>query len=226
MAYADTSADIFKTIDSGNWGSNINLMILVTLLTLSPAIILTVTSFPRYLISFSFLRQALGVQQMPSNQMLIGLSIFMTIFTMSPTFTKIYNNAYVPFTKHQIESKEMFSRGCNEMKKFMLKQTKDKDLLLFAKQSGLEKLPDSRQDLAITIIAPAYIINEFTVGFKIGFILYMSFLAIDIIVPSVLMLMGMMMVPPTSLSIPLKLLVFLSADGWYLVVDFLMKSFK
>lgn len=209
-----------------NFGDNLNIAVIITLLTLSPAILLTMTCFPRYIITFSFLRQALGIQQLPPNQMIVGLAFFMTLFTMSPTFDNIYRDAYTPYINKQIDTQTAYTRALGEDKKFMLKQVREKDLVLFAKHAGLKELPNSRMDLPVKVVIPAFIISEFTTSFIMGFILYISFLLIDILTGFVLMAMGMMMLPPTMISIPLKILVFLIADGWYVVVEAMFKSFN
>lgn len=223
--FATTTDGIVNLNMGGDWSENVNSIVFLTLLMLGPSILACVTAFPRYAISLSFLRQSLGVQQIPPNQILLGLAFFMTMFTMMPTFDRIYNEAYTPYVENQIESKQMFSQSVDITKEFMLKNTREKDLILFAKEANLETLPDSRQDLDIRIVAPAYIISELTKSFWIGFLLYAAFIAIDLTVATVLMSMGMVMLPPMTISILIKLLIFLSADGWFMLVSKLMDSF-
>lgn len=219
FAAPETSAGI-------EWSGSVNTILFLTILMLSPFVIMCCTAFPRYIMSLSFLRQSMGLQQMPSNQILIGVAFFMTLFTMQPTVTSIFEDAYKPYTEEKITSQEMFTKATDITKKFMLGETREKDLLLFAEKSGLEELPDDKKDLDFSIVAPAFLVSEFTKTFWIGLLLYCTFIAIDFIVASVLMSMGMMMLPPATISIMIKLLVFCAADGWYNVIQMLMNTFN
>lgn len=210
---------------TGEWSQSVDSIIFLTVLMLAPFVIMCCTAFPRYIMSLSFLRQSMGLQQIPTNQVLIGVAFFMTLFTMQPTVQDIMDKAYKPYTEKKITSKEMFSKTTDITKEFMLKNTREKDLLLFAEKSGLEELPKSRKELGMQIVAPAFLVSEFTKTFWIGLLMYTTFIAIDLIVASVLMSMGMVMLPPMTISILIKLIVFLAADGWYNVIKVLMDSF-
>lgn len=209
----------------GEYSNSVNSIIFLTVLMLAPFIIMCCTSFPRYIMSLSFLRQSMGLQNIPSNQILIGLAFFMTMFTMQPTFDNIVEKGYKPYTEEKISSKEMMEVAISSTKEFMLKNTTEKNLLFFAEASGLDTLPESKEQLDFRIVAPAFLMSEFTKTFWIGTLMYATFVAIDFIVASVLMSMGMVMLPPATISILIKLIVFLGADGWYNVIKTLMKSF-
>lgn len=224
LVFAAPQSVVSLNLD-GEWSESVNSMIFLTILMLSPFIVMCCTAFPRYIMSLSFLRQSMGLQQIPSNQVLIGVAFFMTLFTMQPTIDSIINKAYKPYAEKKISSKKMFSKTTDITKEFMLANTREKDLLLFAEKSGLEKLPESKKDLDFKIVAPAFLISEFTKTFWIGLLMYITFISIDFIVSSVLMSMGMVMLPPMTISILIKLIVFLGADGWYNVIKTLMNSF-
>lgn len=209
----------------GDYSKSVNSIIFLTVLMLAPFVIMCCTSFPRYIMSLSFLRQSMGLQNTPSNQILIGVAFFMTMFTMQPTFNTILEKGYKPYSEQQISSKQMMEVATDATKGFMLENTKEKYLLLFAEKSGMTELPEAKEDLDFRIVAPAFLISEFTKTFWIGFLLYSTFVAIDFIVASVLMSMGMVMLPPATISILIKLLVFLAADGWYSIIKMLMESF-
>lgn len=204
---------------------NIKLLILLTMLTLLPAFILTMTCFTRISVVFGFLRNALGTQQIPSNQVLIGLALFLTIFIMTPTFNKINSEAIEPYINNKINQTEAINIGESHMKDFMLKQTRTKDLQLF---SEIAKVEDGTtiEALPITVVIPSYIISELKTAFTIGFLLFIPFIIIDIVVGSILMSMGMFMIPPAMIAMPFKLLLFVMVDGWYLIVKSLVLSFS
>lgn len=211
--------------------SSIQILMLLTVLSLAPSILIMMTSFTRIIIVLSFLRNALGTQQMPPNQVLIGLALFLTLFVMNPVIQDINQNAYQPYTKSEITQQQALDRSGDSIKKFMLKQITDnnrkQDLALFIKLSGA-KTPDNADDLVklpLSIIMPAFLISELTIAFKIGFIIYIPFLVIDMVVSSTLMSMGMMMLPPIMISLPFKILLFLMVDGWNLVIQSLVKGF-
>lgn len=225
FVFAENNSILNVNLD-GNWSDSVNSIIFLTILMLSPFIIMVCTCFPRYIMSLSFLRQSMGLNNIPSNQVLIGVAFFMTLFTMKPVYTEIVDTAYKPYTEKVISSQEMLTKTKDITKEFMLKNTREKDLLLFAEHSGLETLPDSRQELDFSIVAPAFLVSEFTKTFWIGLLMYILFIMIDFIVASVLMSMGMVMLPPMTISIMVKLIVFLAADGWYSVLNVLMNSFK
>ena len=203
---------------------SIKILALLTVLTLLPSIIIMMTSFTRLIIIFQFIKRALGLNQLPS-QILIGLSLFLTLFIMLPVFSDINNNALQPYMDKQITQKDALKYAEISIKNFMLNQTRDKDLQLFIKTSNMNK-PETRNDLPLTVVIPGFMISELRIAFQIGFILYLPFLMIDIIVSSILLSMGMMMLPPMMISLPLKILLFVLADGWYLLVESAIAGFK
>ena len=202
----------------------VQIMILLTLLTFLPAIIISLSSFTRIIIVFHFLRQALGTQEAPSNQILIGLALFLSFFIMNPTLTAMYNNAYEPWSKGQIDQDQALERGSQPLKQFMLRSTREKDLQLFMDMSGGPK-PKGPDDLPMRAVIPAFMISEIKTAFQIGFVLFLPFLVIDMVVSSVLLSMGMMQLPPVMVSLPFKVLLFIMVDGWGLVVSSLVKSY-
>ena len=202
----------------------VQIMILMTLLTFLPAIIISLSSFTRIIIVFHFLRQALGTQEAPSNQILIGLALFLSFFIMNPTLTAMYNNAYEPWSKGEIDQNQAIDRGAAPLKQFMLRSTREKDLQLFVELSGGPK-PTGPDDLPMRAVMPAFMISEIKTAFQIGFVLFLPFLVIDMVVSSVLLSMGMMQLPPVMVSLPFKVLLFIMVDGWGLVVASLVKSY-
>ncbi len=197
---------------------------IITLLTLAPAIIIMLTSFTRIIIVFSLLRQALGTQQMPPNQVLIGISLFITFFLMSPVFNKIYQQAITPYMEKEITLNSAYQKAISPLRDFMLKQTRESDLALFVDIAHLPR-PRTAEDLPMRVIVPAFITSELKTAFEIGFFIYIPFLIIDMVVASVLLSMGMLMLPPVMISLPFKLLLFVLVDGWHLLIEALIKSF-
>lgn len=218
------------TIDLGTLATkqgladNIQLILVLTVLTLAPSIIVMMTSFTRIVIVFHFLRQAMGTNQVPSSQILVAIALVMTFFIMSPTFNEINKNAIIPLKNKEISADESFDRMAGPIKKFMLKQTRKKDISLFLKL-GKKPRPANRDDLELSVLMPAFIISELKTAFEIGFFIFIPFLIIDMVVASVLLSMGMMMLPPVLVSLPFKILLFVMVDGWYLIVDSLLRSF-
>src|SRR5438067_5541874 len=202
----------------------VQIMILLTLLTFLPAIIISLSSFTRIIIVFHFLRQALGTQEAPSNQILIGLALFLSLFVMNPTLTAIYDVAYTPWAKGEIDQLQAVEKGAAPLKQFMLKSTREKDLKLFSDLSGGQK-PKNVDELSMKTVIPAYMISEIKTAFQIGFVIFLPFLVIDMVVSSVLLSMGMMQLPPVMVSLPFKVLLFIMVDGWGLVVSSLVKSY-
>ncbi len=202
----------------------IQIIVLLTILTLAPAILILMTSFTRIIIVLSFLRNALGTQQMPPNQVLIGLSLFLTFFIMSPVFTQISENALKPYYAKEITIDEAFEIAKAPVHKFMITHAREKDIRLFF-DLGKEPLPKTRRDVPFKILVPAFVISELKTAFQIGFILFLPFVIIDMTVASVLMSMGMFMLPPMMISLPFKLVLFVLVDGWYLLVGSLARSF-
>ena len=202
----------------------IQIMLLLTALTLAPAFILMMTSFTRLVIVFSILRQALGVQQSPPNQVVVGLALFLTFFVMAPAFMKINDTALKPYMDGSISQASALKNALIPMRGFMLRNAREKDLDMFLQMSNTER-PENVDDIPTLVIIPAFITSELKTAFQIGFIIYLPFLVIDTVVASVLMSMGMMMLPPVMISLPFKLMLFVLADGWYLLVGSLVQSF-
>lgn len=201
-----------------------NIVVLLTLLTLLPALLLAMTPFVRLLVVFHFLRQALGTQNTPTNQTLIGLALFLTYFIMQPVGVEVYQTAVVPLQNNQISAMEALDRGAVPLRTFMLKYARQKDLALFI-ELAKEPRPRRPEDLSMRVVIPAYILSELKAGFQIGTVLFFPFLVIDLVVASVTTSVGMMQLPPVVISTPLKILLFVMVDGWNLVVGSLMKSF-
>ena len=202
----------------------IEILILFTVLSMAPAILLMMTCFTRLVISFSFLKKALGTQTTPPNQVLIGLSLFLTLFIMTPVFTQINTLAVEPYLAEEISAEEAIEKGSKPIRSFMFKQTREKDLALFMSIAKLNK-PKDKDDVPTSILVPAFMISELKTAFQIGFVLFLPFLVIDMVVASVLLSMGMMMLPPIMISLPFKLLLFILVDGWHLIVGSLIQSF-
>ena len=211
-------------LESAGHSAPWTILILLTLLTLLPAILLSMTPFVRLLVVFHFLRQALGTQTTPTNQTLIGLSLFLTYFIIQPVVLEVYKVAAVPFQKGTVNALQAVELGANPVRRFMLKFAREKDLALFVE---IGKLPRPRQpeDLPMRVVVPAYILSELKAGFQIGMVLFLPFLVIDLVVASVTTSVGMLQLPPVMISTPLKILLFVMVDGWNLVVGSLMKSF-
>ncbi|MEW6542367.1 MAG: flagellar type III secretion system pore protein FliP [Nitrospirota bacterium] len=202
----------------------IQILALLTALSLAPAFFIMVTSFTRIVIVLSFLRQALGTQQVPPNQILISLALFLTVFVMTPVWQKVYQDALQPLVAEQITNEEAFTRGMAPVRTFMLQQVREKDLELFVDLAKLPK-PASADELPTHVLIPSFILSELRIAFQIGFLIYIPFLIVDMVVASVLMSMGMMLLPPVVISLPFKLILFVLADGWYLVVGSMVRSF-
>ena len=208
----------------GDVAVTLEILLLLTVLSLAPAIIIMVTSFTRIVVIFSFLRHALGTQQAPPTQVLVGLAMFLTVFIMSPVWTNIHENALRPYLDGKISQKEAYGRATKPLRHFMLQQTREKDLALFVNMTEMEK-PETPEDIPMYVLIPSFIINELRIAFQIGFLLYIPFLMLDMIIASILMSMGMLMLPPVMISLPFKLLLFVLVDGWYLIVGSIVDGF-
>ncbi|HEX8979290.1 MAG TPA: flagellar type III secretion system pore protein FliP [Parasulfuritortus sp.] len=208
-----------------SYSFSIEALLLLTSLTFLPAILLMMTSFTRIVIVLSLLRQALGTMQAPPNQVVVGLSLFLTFFIMGPVFDKIYDVAWKPYSDNQISFIEAVDRGSQPLKAFMLKQTRQEDLALFVKLSNSPAL-QSPEQTPMKVLVPAYVISELKTAFQIGFIVFIPFLIIDMVVSSVLMSMGMMMLSPMLVSMPFKLMLFVLADGWNLLIASLVQTYQ
>lgn len=202
----------------------LQIVFLLTILSLAPAALILMTSFTRIAVVFSFLRQALGTQGAPPNQVIIGLSLFLTMFIMQPIWQKIHQEALVPYQKNEVSGEEFLKRGLKPIKEFMLKQTRKQDLAFFVSLAQQEK-PQNPESLSLTTVIPAFVISELKTAFQIGFLLYLPFIILDMVVSSILLSMGMMMLPPVMISMPFKLMLFVLVDGWNLLVTSLVKSF-
>ncbi len=205
--------------------TSLNVLIVLTLLALAPSLVFMMTSFLRLVIVFSFLRQALGTQQMPPNSVVISLALILTFFIMEPIAKQSYEVGVKPYLAEEISYQEAFELGVQPFKEFMIRNTREKDLALFFRMRNLEN-PATVQDVPLTVAVPAFMISELKTAFEIGFLLYLPFLVIDMVVSSVLMSMGMMMLPPVMISMPFKLLIFVLVDGWNLLVGNLVESFR
>ncbi|WP_370870731.1 flagellar type III secretion system pore protein FliP [Polaromonas sp.] len=209
---------------SQTWSLTVQTMVLLTSLSFLPALLLSMTSFTRILIVLGLLRTAIGTQSAPPNQILVGLSLFLTFFVMSPVFDKVHSEAYKPFAENRISAEQALERGIAPFKQFMLKQTREADLALFAKLANAPPMEGPEQ-VTLRILLPAFVISELKTAFQIGFTIFLPFLIIDLVVASVLMSMGMMMVPPATISLPFKLMLFVLVDGWQLLIGALAQSF-
>jgi flagellar biosynthesis protein FliP len=209
---------------NGGGSAPVKLFLLFTALSFAGALLVSVTSFTRIVIVLGFLRQALGTPQAPPNQVLVGLALCLSFFVMAPTATKVYGDALRPYLEERIGPEEALERAAGPAREFMLRQTRDQDLAVFYDISGRER-PRSGDQIPLTIVAPAFMISELTTAFRMGLFLYIPMLLVDLLVSSLLMSLGMMMVPPTLIALPVKIGVFLMADGWRLVVASLVRSF-
>ncbi|MDR2904144.1 MAG: flagellar type III secretion system pore protein FliP [Clostridiales bacterium] len=204
--------------------SSLQLLLVISIISLSPFILLMLTCFTRLIIALHFLRSALGTQQMPPNQILIGLALFLTFFVMSPTLSTINENAVKPFSEGRITQEEAIDAGLQPLRTFMIRQVEKKDVALFASLAG--ETYETPEEIPNTVLIPSFILGEVSKGFRFGFFIYMPFIVVDMVVSSTLMAMGMMMLPPAMISLPFKVLLFVMVDGWNLVIEYLIKTFK
>jgi flagellar biosynthesis protein FliP len=223
VAAAFTDSPLSIQVQGGG-SAPVKLFLLLTALSFATALLVSVTSFTRIVIVLSFLRQALGTQQLPPNQVLVGLSLILSFFVMGPTANRVYGDALQPYLEDRISHAEALERTSGPLREFMLRQTRDQDLALFYEISGHER-PATREVMPMTIVMPAFMISELTTAFRMGLFLYIPLLLVDVLVATLLMSMGMMMVPPTLIALPVKVALFLMADGWRLVVSSLVRSF-
>lgn len=210
--------------DGESLSATLQMLLVLTVITLAPSILIMVTSFTRIIIVLHFVRSALGTQTTPPNQVLIGLALFLTFFIMSPVITQINSNAIEPLSQGEISQEEAFDAGTTPIRNFMIEQTETKDLRLFMDIAGIDTV-DTVEDIPMSVTIPSFIISELRKAFIIGFLIYIPFIIIDMVVASTLMSMGMMMLPPTMISMPFKILLFIMADGWNLIVGELVKTF-
>ena len=233
LSYGETATTLPSiNIDFGNDGADnqgvvnsIQIVLLLTILTISPSILIMMTCFTRIIIVFSFVRKALSLQSTPPNQILIGLALFITFFIMAPTFTEIKENAYDPLVAGEINQEVALEEASAPLKDYMLRQVRTKDLKLFSDLAEMDDISDYK-DVPLTVLIPAFIISEIKTGFEIGFLLFIPFIVIDMIVASTLMALGMMMLPPVMISLPFKILLFIMVDGWNLIVEKLIMTIR
>ena len=216
---------VFSDSDPTNVSTSVKLLLLLTVLSLAPSILILMTSFARIVIVLSFTRTALATNQMPPNQVIIGLALFLTFFIMAPTLQEVNEQALQPLFDEEIGLEEAYERAAIPFKEFMAKHTRQKDLELFLEYNQAER-PQSIEDISLTTLVPAFALSEIKTAFQMGFMIFIPFLVIDMIVASVLMAMGMMMLPPVMISLPFKILLFILVDGWYLVMKSLLQSFN
>jgi flagellar biosynthetic protein FliP len=220
-------AEAPNLLNGGDGGSvPVQLLVLLTLLTVLPGILLTVTGFARILIVLGFLRTALGTPSIPPTQVLVGIAFFLALFVMAPTMNEVKEVAVDPYMAKQITEEQALERGMEPVREFMFEQTRDSDLALFIRLSGAEERPKTRADVPTVVLIPAFVLSELKTAFQIGFLLFLPFLVIDMVVSSTLMSMGMMMLPPALVSLPFKILLFVLVDGWSLTVQGLVNSFN
>ena len=229
MAGTFSQGAILPGIDLGTESADdvsttVRIILLITVLSIAPAILILMTSFTRIVVVLGFIRTALGTTTSPPNQVLIGLSMFLTFFIMGPVLTEVNSTALQPFMAGEMEQEEAFDAAVAPMKEFMAKHTRDKDLALFLDYAGMER-PETIDDIPLTALVPAFVISELKTAFQMGFMIFIPFLMIDMIVASILMSMGMMMLPPVMISLPFKIMLFVLVDGWHLIVESLLISF-
>jgi flagellar biosynthetic protein FliP len=203
----------------------LQIVLLLTVLTLAPSILVMMTSFIRIAVVLSFLRQAIGTNQMPPNQLIIALALILTFFIMAPVANQAYDQGLKPYMDGKITQKEAFDQGMQPVRTFMLKQVREKDLALFVKLSGMQQ-PQNKDDIPTRLLVPGFVLSELRTAFQIAFVVFIPFLIIDMVVASVLMSMGMLMLPPVMVALPFKILLFVLVDGWYLIVKALVESFR
>lgn len=219
------SVEVGEATDPADLSTTLQIIILLTILALAPSIIIMVTSFIRFVVVLSFLRHAMGIHQMPPNQLLIALALILTFFVMTPVINQSYSEGLKPYIDKQISGEEAFDKATKPFREFMLAQTREKDLALFVNIAGLDQ-PDGPEEIPLHVLVPGFVISELRTAFQIAFVLFIPFLVIDMVVASVLMSMGMMMLPPIIVSLPFKILLFVLVDGWYLLVKSLVESVK
>ncbi|MDR1330049.1 MAG: flagellar type III secretion system pore protein FliP [Oscillospiraceae bacterium] len=219
-----TLSDIVRTL-FGESAQTVDIVILLTVLTLLPTIVVMLTGFTRIVIVLSFIRNALGMQQTPPNQVIIGLALFLTFFVMGPVFTDVYEDAYKPYSDGEITQTEFFERAMDPIRDFMFSQAKTSDTSFFMKLGGIDEAVESPDDIPLRVLIPAFMTSEIKTAFRIGFYIYIPFIVIDMVVASTLMAMGMMMLPPAMISLPFKVMLFVMVDGWQLVIGTVVSSF-
>ena len=219
------SIEVTESSNPQDAAVTLEIIFLLTVLTLAPALLIMLTSFTRIVIVLSFLRMAIGTQQIPPTQLVVGLSLFLTLFVMGPTWEKVYDDAIVPYLDEQTDYKEALEQAMHPIRRFMLRNTREKDLALFVKLSRSPR-PGTPDELSNRVLIPSFVISELKTAFQISFLLFIPFIVIDMVVASTLLSMGMMMLPPVTVSLPFKILLFVLVDGWHLIVESLVMSFR
>ncbi len=217
--------DISEATSPKDVALSLQMLFLLSILTLAPSIILMTTAFTRVVIVLDFVKRALSLQQMPPTQVIVGLSLFLTFFIMAPTLTEMNDKALQPYLEGKISNQQFYDRGIEPLREFMFKQTREKDIALFIKLSNIDK-PNNKNDVPTYCLIPAFMISELRIAFEIGIFLFLPFIVIDMVIASALMAMGMIMLPPVMISLPFKLILFVLVDGWNLLVYELVKSFR
>jgi len=223
IVYATNDLNINVSTPGGELDT-VGILVFMTLLSFLPSLIMTMTSFTRIIVVFSFIRNAMGTQNIPPSQVLVGLALIISFFTFAPTYEAVVEEAYEPYTQEAITLEEAMDIGSGHMKKYMLKYTESSSLETMYNLSGDETVYEQAEDMPITTIAPAFVISELKTAFKIGFLLYVPFLVVDLVIASILMSMGMFMMPPSQIAIPFKILLFVLVDGWALIIESLLRG--
>jgi flagellar biosynthesis protein FliP len=224
MPFPKVTMEVGKATNPEDVAVTLQILFLMTILSLAPALLILTTAFTRIIVVFYFLKQALGTPQMPPSQVIIGLAIFLTMFIMAPVWNKVNTDALQPYLNGKMTMQQAYDKGVVPLRDFMFKQTRQEDLALFVKMANNAK-PKSKDDVPTHALIPAFAISELRTGFQIGFMLFIPFLIIDMVISSILMSMGMMMLPPMTISIPFKILLFILIDGWNLLIKSLLASF-
>ncbi|HTY38003.1 MAG TPA: flagellar type III secretion system pore protein FliP [Bacteroidota bacterium] len=218
------SLEVGKATKPEDVSVTLQILFLMTVLSLAPALLILTTAFTRIIVVLHFLKQAMGTPQMPPAQVLLGLAMFLTFFVMAPVWNKVNTEALQPYLQNKMTMNDAYDKGVGPLREFMFKQTREEDLALFVKMANLEK-PKNRAEIPTYVLIPSFAISELRIGFQIGLVLFVPFLIIDMVVASILMAMGMMMLPPAMISMPFKILLFILVDGWHLVIGSLIASF-
>jgi flagellar biosynthesis protein FliP len=224
IALPKISIEVGKATKPDDVSMTLQILFLMTILSLAPALLILTTAFTRIIVVLHFLKQAMGTPQMPPPQILLGLAMFLTFFVMAPVWDKVNEEALQPYMKNKITITDAYEKAIVPIKEFMFKQTREEDLALFVKLNKMDK-PNNRNDIPIHVLIPSFAISELRMGFQMGFVLFVPFLIIDMVVASILMAMGMMMLPPAMVSLPFKILLFILVDGWHLVIGSIVSSF-
>jgi len=219
------SIEVGETTEPSDLSTTLQIVLLLTVLSLAPSLLIMLTSFIRIAIVLSFLRHAMGAHQAPPNQLLVSLALVLTFFIMAPVADRAYQEGVKPYLEEQISGEEAYQKAVAPFRKFMLAQTREQDLALFVGIAGLDQ-PETSEDIPLQVLVPGFVISEMRTAFQIAFVIFIPFLVIDMVVASVLLSMGMMMLPPIIVSLPFKILLFVLVDGWYLLIKSLVESFR